>query len=344
MPHSLAATAASQGAANGLLGILVGIEVVLLGLWTALGGGDNVVGVFKKILHIGAWVWIVQSYPSLCKAFVDSLIKPGMLAGGGGGDVSLIMDPSRIAGYGLDATEPLAKKIEDLHITEFADGIVYGISYLAIMGCFLIMAIQVFLAVLEYYLITAVVGILMPFGLLKSTKFLAEKAIGAVVAVGIKLMVLSFILASIEPVLEQHDVLGATRSRSTSSSRCFSPSARSCSCAGRRPSLAGEPARRDRRTSAPTSSCCQAASALHRGRRLDGRRPSPGRARSGQRRRRARRPGDRFRGAQRRGAPHAASALERAAPSAPGARSGDGAREPSARAARRPRRPTHRSS
>ena len=30
-----------QGSASTLLGILVGIEVVLLGLWTALGGGDN---------------------------------------------------------------------------------------------------------------------------------------------------------------------------------------------------------------------------------------------------------------------------------------------------------------
>jgi len=86
-----------QGSVNSLLGILVGIEVVLLGLWSALGGGENVVGVFKKILHIGAWVWIVQSYPSLCKAFVESLVHAGLLAGGGG-DVSLIMDPSRLAG------------------------------------------------------------------------------------------------------------------------------------------------------------------------------------------------------------------------------------------------------
>ncbi len=57
-----------QGAANSLLAILVGIEVVLLGLWAALGGGENVVGLFKKILHIGAWVWLVQAYPTLAKA------------------------------------------------------------------------------------------------------------------------------------------------------------------------------------------------------------------------------------------------------------------------------------
>jgi len=189
-----------QGSVNSLLGILVGIEVVLLGLWSALGGGENVVGVFKKILHIGAWVWIVQSYPSLCKAFVESLVHAGLLAGGGG-DVSLIMDPSRLAGYGLDATEPLTKKLGDLGMTDLSDLIVFGFGYLAILACFLIMAINVFLAVLEYYLFAALVGIFLPFGLLSPTKFLAEKAVGAVVSASVKLMVLAFVTAVIDPVL-----------------------------------------------------------------------------------------------------------------------------------------------
>ena len=96
-----------QGPVHSLLAIFVGIEVVLLGLWTALSGGDNLVGIFKKILHIGGWVWVVQSFPSLTKAFVESLVQAGLMAGGGG-SVSLLMDPSRLAGYGLDAaTAPL---------------------------------------------------------------------------------------------------------------------------------------------------------------------------------------------------------------------------------------------
>ncbi|MGO9838717.1 MAG: P-type conjugative transfer protein TrbL [Polyangiaceae bacterium] len=190
-----------QGSASTLLGILVGIEVVLLGLWTALGGGDNVVGVFKKILHIGAWVWIVQSYPTLAKDLVDSLVKAGLLAGGGSGDVSLLMDPSRLAGYGLDATEPLTRKLADLGMTDLSDLIVFGFGYLAILACFLIMAINVFLAVLEYYVFAALAGIFLPFGLLSPTKFLAEKAIGAVVAASVKLMVLGLVTAIIDPVL-----------------------------------------------------------------------------------------------------------------------------------------------
>jgi type IV secretion system protein TrbL len=190
-----------QGAASTLLAILVGIEVVLLGLWTALGGGDNVVGVFKRILHIGAWVWIVQSYPALCKALVDSLVQAGLLAGGGTGDVSLLMDPSRLAGYGLDATAPLTQKLADLGMADLSDLIVFGFGYLAILACFLIMAINVFLAVLEYYLFAALAGIFLPFGLLSPTKFLAEKAIGAVVSSAVKLMVLGLVTAIIDPVL-----------------------------------------------------------------------------------------------------------------------------------------------
>src|SRR5580700_9076192 len=190
-----------QSSASTLLGILVGIEVVLLGLWTALGGGDNVVGVFKRILHIGAWVWIVQSYPTLCKDLVDSLVKAGLLAGGGTGDVSLLMDPSRLAGYGLDATAPLMQKLADLGVTDLSDLIVFGFGYLAILACFLIMAINVFLAVLEYYVFAALAGIFLPFGLLSPTKFLAEKAIGAVVSSAVKLMVLGLVTAIIDPVL-----------------------------------------------------------------------------------------------------------------------------------------------
>jgi type IV secretion system protein TrbL len=190
-----------QGFASTLLGILIGIEIVLLGLWTALGGGENVVGIFKRILHIGAWVWIVQSYPTLSKALVESLVKAGLLAGGGSGDVSLLMDPSRLAGYGLDATAPLTQKLADLGMTDLSDLIVFGFGYLAIMACFLIMAINVFLAVLEYYVFAALAGILLPFGLLEPTKFLAEKAIGAVVSASVKLMVLGLVTALIDPVL-----------------------------------------------------------------------------------------------------------------------------------------------
>jgi type IV secretion system protein TrbL len=190
-----------QPIVNGLLVALAGIDIVLLGFWWALGGGERLTEVIKKILFLGFWLWFTKSFQSNAKTFVDSLIGAGLTAGGQAGSYNLLLDPSRIAAYGLTATENLAKALDDISITDFGDMIVFGVSYLIIMAAYLIMAIQVFLAVLEYYLITAVAGVLVPWALLPQTKFLAEKAIGAVVSAGIKLMVLAFIIAVANPVL-----------------------------------------------------------------------------------------------------------------------------------------------
>jgi len=186
---------------TGLLAALAGIDIVLIGFWWALGGGERLTEVIKKVLFLGFWLWFTMSFQANAKAFVDSLITAGLTAGGQAGGYNLLLDPSRIAGYGLTATEQLAKALDDISITDIGDMFIFGISYLLIMAAFLIMAIQAFLAVLEYYLITAVAGVLVPWALLPQTKFLAEKAIGAVVAAGIKLMVLAFVIAVTNPVL-----------------------------------------------------------------------------------------------------------------------------------------------
>ena len=186
-----------QPAINWLTGALLSIEIVMLGLWWALGGGEQLVAVMKKILYLGIWMWIVRSFPTLADAFVKSLIQAGQLAGGGGGPS--LFDPSKIIEYGLTTTAPLVEKISNVGITEIVNGIVLAITYIGIMLAYILIAWQIFYAVLEFNLMAAVVGILLPFGFVEQTKFLAEKAIGAIVSSGIKLMVLAFIMAVIEP-------------------------------------------------------------------------------------------------------------------------------------------------
>jgi type IV secretion system protein TrbL len=188
-----------QPAINYLIGALLSIEIVMLGLWWALGGGEQLVGVMKKVLYLGFWLWVVRQFPMISNAFVDSLIQAGKIAGGGGG--SSLYDPSNIIRYGLNTTAPLIKEISSMGITEIVNGLVLAICYVMIMLAYILIAWQIFYAVLEFYLISALVGIFLPFGFLEPTKFLAEKAVGAVIASGIKLMVLAFIMAVIEPVL-----------------------------------------------------------------------------------------------------------------------------------------------
>jgi len=144
-------------------------------------------------------MWIVRSFPSLSNAFVQSLIQAGQIAGGGGG--SSLFDPSNIIDYGLLTTTPLVEKMSGIGITEIVNGIVLALTYVGIMLAYILIAWQIFYAVLEFNLLAAVVGIFLPFGFFEPTKFLAEKAIGAIVSSGVKLMVLAFIMAVIEPTL-----------------------------------------------------------------------------------------------------------------------------------------------
>jgi type IV secretion system protein TrbL len=188
-----------QAAGSGVLRGLVIIEIVLAGSWVALGSA-SLPSLFKKLLHITFWMWFATSFPTVVKAFSDSLVQLGLSAGQQPGNMGLLLDPSRIAGQALDATAPLVAAMDDagFHIK---DAIVLGLCYLAIMGCFFVMAGQICLAIIEYYLIVTLATCLIPFGVSSHTKFIAEKAIGAAVAVSVKLMVLSFVVALIQPVL-----------------------------------------------------------------------------------------------------------------------------------------------
>jgi type IV secretion system protein TrbL len=188
-----------QSAGGSVLRGLIIIEIVLAGCWVALGSA-SVSSMFKKLLHITFWMWFATAFPTVVKAFSDSLVQLGLAAGQQSGNMSLLLDPSRIAGQALDATAPLVQAMDDagFHIK---DAIVLGLCYLVIMGCFFVMAGQICLAVIEYYLIVTLATCLIPFGVSSHTKFIAEKAIGAAVAVSVKLMVLSFVVAIIQPVL-----------------------------------------------------------------------------------------------------------------------------------------------
>ncbi len=173
---------------------LLAIELVMIGLWWALAGGEQLVNIMKKVMYLLVWLWIVQSFPTLAKAFVHSLAEAGEIAGGRPGTHTILMDPSSIIGSGFEVAMPLAKAIGEQG-WDVADGLAYAIMWLFTCLAFIIIAWQMFYCVLEFYLVLSLVGILLPFGFFEPTKFLAEKSIGAIIASGVKMMVLSFIVA-----------------------------------------------------------------------------------------------------------------------------------------------------
>src|SRR3546814_10426233 len=59
-------------------------DITLAGLFWALGGEDDVIGKFlKKILYVGAFALILNSFPTLSEIIFRSFAGLGLVAGGG---------------------------------------------------------------------------------------------------------------------------------------------------------------------------------------------------------------------------------------------------------------------
>ncbi|ACF47343.1 P-type conjugative transfer protein TrbL (plasmid) [Prosthecochloris aestuarii DSM 271] len=183
-----------------LIWVMLGIELVMLGLWWALGGGEQLAAVMKKLLYLLVWLWIVQNFQTLAKTFVWSLAEAGEIAGGRTPDHKLLTDPTAIINIGLDISAPLADQV-GREGWDIGNALAFSLMWLMSALAFLIMGWQMFYALLEFYILITLVGILLPFGFFEPTKFMAEKSIGAVISSGVKLMVLSFIIAISHTIL-----------------------------------------------------------------------------------------------------------------------------------------------
>lgn len=181
-----------------LTSILVGIDITLAGLFWALGGEGDVIGRFlKKILYIGVFALILNSFSTLADIIFRSFAGLGLTAGGGTFTASDLLKPGRLAGVGFEAAWPLLDQASDALGFSFDNiliAAVLAVAWLIVVVAFFILAVQMFVCILEFKL-TALAGfVLVPFALWNRTSFLAERVLGNVVTSGIKVMVLAVIV------------------------------------------------------------------------------------------------------------------------------------------------------
>jgi type IV secretion system protein TrbL len=186
-----------------LLFLISAIELTLAGLWWALKGENILVGLLQKTLLIGLFAFFVLNWPAFLTAILNGFVWVGFQAGGSNpaAGVALIKDPSAIVDQAMAITLPLGDKISSLSFTSIGSLILYGWAYLFTIMAFFFLALQVFLTYLEFYIVAALTLVLVPFGVFRHTAFIAERALGTVVSFGVKLMVLSFVIAAAAPVL-----------------------------------------------------------------------------------------------------------------------------------------------
>lgn len=180
--------------------ILIGIDVTLAALWWAMDNDQDVLGkLIKKVLYVGAFAFIIGNFSSLADIIFRSFSGLGITAGGGGVSADDLVHPGAIAGTGFTAAHPLLDQVTEMSgfpefFGNFLSIAVLLICWLLVVLAFFILAIQLFITILEFKL-TALAGfVLVPFALWNKTSFLAERVLGNVVSSGIKVMVLAVII------------------------------------------------------------------------------------------------------------------------------------------------------
>ncbi|HYJ51916.1 MAG TPA: P-type conjugative transfer protein TrbL [Allosphingosinicella sp.] len=180
--------------------ILIGIDITLAGLFWALGGEDDVIGKFlRKILYVGVFALILNSFATLTGIIFRSFAGLGLTAGGGTITAGDLLRPGRLAGTGFEAARPLLDQAGELvgpvaFFTNFVEIAVLMIAWVVVIVAFFILAVQMFVTILEFKLTSLAGFVLVPFALWNRTAFLAERVLGNVISSGIKVMVLAVIV------------------------------------------------------------------------------------------------------------------------------------------------------
>ena len=188
-----------------LTATLVLIDMTLAGLFWAMsnasgGGGDEVIAkLIKKVLYVGAFAYIIGNFNTLAGIVFRSFAGLGLTASGSALTQAQLLRPGRLAQVGIDAARPIMAQIGDLagfpEVFANLDLIaVLGLAWLVVIVSFFVLAVQLFVTLLEFKLTTLAGFVLVPFALWNKTSFLAERVLGNVVSSGIKVLVLAVIV------------------------------------------------------------------------------------------------------------------------------------------------------
>ena len=179
---------------------LIVIDVTLAALFWSWGADDDIIArLVKKTLFVGVFAYLISNWNNLAKIVFDSFAGLGLKASGTGFTAQDLLRPGKVAQTGLDAARPLLDAISPLMgwIAVFENLIQIVcllFAWALVILAFFILAIQLFVTLIEFKLSTLAGFVLIPFGLFGKTAFMAERVLGNVISSGIKVLVLAVIV------------------------------------------------------------------------------------------------------------------------------------------------------
>lgn len=190
---------AAVGMAISTFSLIAAIDFIWKVLKTLLTEENQIILLIRCCVKYGMIAALITNYESWSALFLDSLMTAGAAIGGGsvsGGDLKM---PGTVFTKGLENLKPiLDAMVKNLgSISSIPMALINIITYVLGMICYGIIAAQIFITWVEWYIIGACAVIFIAFLANDNTKFMGEKAIGAVVATGVKLMVMGVVLSGV---------------------------------------------------------------------------------------------------------------------------------------------------
>ncbi|TIV54052.1 MAG: P-type conjugative transfer protein TrbL [Mesorhizobium sp.] len=179
---------------------LIVIDVTIAALFWSWGANDDILArLVKKTLFVGVFAYLISNWNSLAQIVFESFSGLGLKASGTGFSVQDLLRPGKIAQTGLDAGRPLLEAISGLmgYVSFFENFIQIAcllFAWALVLLAFFILAVQLFVTLIEFKLSTLAGFVLIPFGLFGKTAFMAERVLGNVISSGIKVLVLAVVI------------------------------------------------------------------------------------------------------------------------------------------------------
>ena len=171
---------------------LIVIDVTLAALFWSWGTDDDIIArLVKKTLFVGVFAYLIGNWNNLAQIIFDSFAGLGLKGSGTSFSAADLLRPGKVAQTGLDAGRPLLESISDMmgywsFFENFIQIACLMFAWALVLLAFFILAVQLFVTLIEFKLTTLAGFVLIPFGLFGKTAFMAERVLGNVVSSGIK--------------------------------------------------------------------------------------------------------------------------------------------------------------
>ena len=148
---------------------LIVIDVTLAALFWAWGADDDIIArLVKKTLFVGVFAYIISNWNNLARIVFESFAGLGLMASGTGFSAADLLRPGRVAQTGLEAGRPLLESISDLMgwvavFENLVQILCLFFAWALVILAFFILAIQLFITIIEFKLTTLAGFVLVPF-------------------------------------------------------------------------------------------------------------------------------------------------------------------------------------